>query len=376
MRVNIYGMGFVGLTLATSFAKDSTLKVTGVDTNPQVIASLKEGKSHIYEKGIEELIPKVEYSLVASEAEAHIICVGTPSKVTLGSVEKVVEAIRPHLRKGDMLILRSTVPVGTTRKIASLLPQVEVAFAPERTMAGKALEELATLPQIIGGSERCVWLFKKLTKDIVLVSDYETAEMIKLVANCWRAWQFAFPNQLALDCTTLGVDVHEILEAGSYKYPRSTIPSPGFTGGPCLTKDPAIYAAQFSARIHPFWRAQMMNTNTVQEWLAKVLPVTFFDGGLHVGVVGRSFKKGTNDVRDSFCDLLDTYGLVKYDWWDPLVEGGVSWEDVWTGKDVVILAHPTTVEALTAPKRMSPDGIILDLWGMNKPSPSLKVFGA
>jgi UDP-N-acetyl-D-mannosaminuronic acid dehydrogenase len=384
MIVVIHGLGYVGLTLAAVLSKIPDVEVIGVDSDLQKVASLQAGQSYIYEPGLDySVLKNITFSSIPDQGDVHIICVGTPAVGTTDGVLQVGNGLRPILRPGDLVVLRSTVPVGTTRKLAALLPpQAEVAYAPERTLAGNALKELTTLPQIVAGSSKAVFLFKRMTSGNVVIADnFETAEMVKLVDNCWRAWTFAFANQLAYDCSTLGLDVQSVREVATHNYPRAqAMPVSGFTGGPCLTKDPLIYASMFPGS-HPFEQARSVNRHILFRWISDLNlfgpgSLKVWDSELRIGVIGRSFKKDppTNDDRDSFSAWLDL-NEINHDWWDPILKGS-DWDATWRDKDLVILAHPMCVEGLKGPHLMADGGIILDLWGKNHPSRHIKVFGA
>jgi nucleotide sugar dehydrogenase len=174
-------------------------------------------------------------------------------------LRRACEMVGAALRPGALVVLRSTVPIGTTRGFVEPLLETlsgltagadfHLAFAPERTIEGKALQELSTLPQVIGGLdedsvEATVALFRELTPTIVRVSSLEAAEMVKLVNNCFRDVVFAFSNQMAQVARAYGADIVEVIKAANQGYPRDPVPlpSPG-VGGPCLTKDPFILAA-------------------------------------------------------------------------------------------------------------------------------------
>ena len=266
-EVCIVGLGYVGLTLAVSLA-DVGFKVVGVDKNKEIIQSLKRGEAHFHEVGLNALLNYhinkslfVTASLDSVDSDVYIICVDTPvdenHKPNMENFKDACISVSDVLKKEDLVIVRSTVPVGTSRNIA--LPILEkqseltggrdfyLASAPERTVAGKALEELRRLPQIVGGldivsSELTSNLFKKLTPTIINVDSLEAAELIKLVDNTFRDYIFAYSNELALICDRLNLDTVKVIRAANNGYARNRIPvpSPG-VGGSCLTKDPYIF---------------------------------------------------------------------------------------------------------------------------------------
>ena len=167
-------------------------------------------------------------------------------------IENVAREVAANLKDGDLVIMRSTVKLGTTRAIVLPLLKAsgksfDLAFCPERTLEGKALIELHQLPQIVGGMTdaamvRASQLFQFITPTVVRVSDVETAEMIKLIDNAQRDVAFAYANEVARACDAVGVSAAEVIQAGKLGYPRTNLPMPGLVGGPCLEKDPHILA--------------------------------------------------------------------------------------------------------------------------------------
>lgn len=266
-EVCIIGLGYVGLTLAVSLA-DVGFRVVGVDKNKSVIQSLQRGNAHFHEVGLDALLGFhvnksffVKSALDSEDSDVYIICVDTPigreRKANTKNFEDACLLVGKILKKEDLVIVRSTVPVGTCRNI--VLPNLEkssgligggdfyVACAPERTVAGKALEELRKLPQIVGGldtasAELTSNLFRNLTPTIVNVDSLEVAEMIKLIDNTFRDFIFAYSNELALICDRLNLDTVKLIRAANEGYSRNRIPmpSPG-VGGSCLTKDTYIF---------------------------------------------------------------------------------------------------------------------------------------
>lgn len=275
-HVVVLGLGYVGLTLALIMA-DSGYNVTGVDVDADRVEALRRGESYIHEVGLPEMLReyigknfRVRTDMPES-ADVFLVSVGTPVKAPPGGgrpapdlsyLKASCRMIAPLLRPGGLVTLRSTVPVGTTRGV--VLAHLEeltglkggrdfhLAFAPERTVEGKAQAELRTLPQVIGGldedsAEAAVALFREITPTIVRVSSLEAAEMVKLINNSFRDLIFSFSNEVAQLSSKHGVDAVEAIKAANQGYPRDPVPlpSPG-VGGPCLTKDPYIFAAAAS----------------------------------------------------------------------------------------------------------------------------------
>jgi UDP-N-acetyl-D-mannosaminuronic acid dehydrogenase len=261
-NICIIGLGFVGLTVALSLAKKG-FNIVGVEKNKSIIKLLQSGKSHFYEPGIQNLLKKmiknkkiIFLSMIPKiiNLNTFIITVGTPidknKKIITQHIENVAKELTLVLKNDDLVILRSTVGVGVTRKIVlpilqSKAKKIYLSFCPERTLEGKAMQELMYLPQIIGGLDKVSILkssqiFQKLTKKIIQVSSIETAELIKLVDNSNRDVFFAYANEIAKICDGYGVSAAEVIRKGKKNYPRTNLPSPGLVGGPCLEKDPHI----------------------------------------------------------------------------------------------------------------------------------------
>ena len=262
-QVCVIGLGYVGLTLAVVMA-DVGFQVLGVEIRDEVCNALASGMAHFSEPGLEQRLQRVIRSGHFKFAKripfdvgcaVYIITVGTPlsadGKARMDMVQNVAREVALHLREGDLVIMRSTMKLGTTRSVVMPLleaagKQFDLAFCPERTLEGKALTELRQLPQIVGGSNaatvRASQLFSYLTPTVIRVSDLETAEMIKLIDNTHRDVAFAFANEVARACDAVGVSAAEVIQSGKLGYSRTNVPMPGLVGGPCLQKDPHIFA--------------------------------------------------------------------------------------------------------------------------------------
>lgn len=261
-NICVIGLGYVGLTLAVVLAEKG-FKVLSIERSKDILDILRQGRAHFYEKGLDFLLKKyLNKSLFLFESipttetiNAYIIAVGTPiddnKKPNLEYIIETVKEISKNLKDEQIIILRSTVPIGTCREI--VLPILKetnrrfyLAFCPERTTEGKALEELRTLPQIIGGLDeesvdRATDIFRKVTCTTIEVDSLENAEMNKIMDNTYRDLIFAYANEMSLICKKLGLDGNKVIEAANLGYPRTNIPIPGFVGGTCLLKDPWIF---------------------------------------------------------------------------------------------------------------------------------------
>ena len=271
MRIGIIGLGYVGLTLGVAAAAKG-IDVYGVETDQHIKDCLKENRAHFFEPGLDNLIKRnnnktfhvVETFPKDVKFDAFIITVGTPLKKVDGKkqeepnfeyIKSALEGTVKDVYDGSQLIvLRSTVSVGTTRKV--VLPflaklcgkpaeDILVAMCPERTLEGKAVNELSNLPQIISGNnqesiEIAQKLFRIMTPCVVEAKSLEEAELIKLYCNVYRDMSFAIGNVFCMAAQEFGVDGISAIEHANYGYARSNIAQPGFVAGPCLEKDAYI----------------------------------------------------------------------------------------------------------------------------------------
>jgi UDP-N-acetyl-D-mannosaminuronic acid dehydrogenase len=333
-NVCVVGLGYVGLTLAVALAQKG-FNVTGVEINPTVLTALQNNKAHFVEHGFDAVLSeqlvtgqlRVATEIPENNCTVYIITVGTPivnHAVNLSSIQKVSEQISKRLKAGDLVILRSTVKVGATREIVkTILDRAQVpyclAMCPERTLEGKALQELSHLPQIVAGIDdeslhRAATFFSMLTATVVKVSSLETAELAKLVNNTQRDLNFAFANEVALMAETLKLNVNEIIHAVNHHYPRSHLAKPGVVGGPCLTKDPYIYAESVA---HTDFTPQIalagrhLNETLVKKAVNKINQLSQKESwsqhkNQKIAILGLAFKgvPETDDTRDSLALLL------------------------------------------------------------------------
>jgi UDP-N-acetyl-D-mannosaminuronic acid dehydrogenase len=322
--VAVVGLGRVGLPLALSFA-DRGLEVVGVDRQDAVLDQLAAGHMPFRETGTQELLERVldggrfdrtKVVQDAARADHIVLTLHTPSyshiEIDISQVRGVVDDLLPVLREGHSLILRSTVAPGTTEWVAGYIEQrrgfkvgeeLFVAHVPERIAENHFLEEIATLPCIVGGvgegsGARAAELFEVFGTEIVQTTPVQ-AELAKIWTNILRYTQFALPNLLMMECEQYGANVFDVIELINHDYPRGGIAQPGLTAGACLRKDFTFSEERSSApgmllavsRVH----------ETVPVFLVKGLKSRL--GGslrdLKVAVLGLTFKRGSDDVRDS-----------------------------------------------------------------------------
>ena len=332
MNILIVGCGFVGLTVGASFAS-ARHDTYCLDINSLIVDTINSGKAHFYEPGLNDLISEhlnknLFCSLDISDFsdiifDAVIISVGTPvinvndeKTINISPIKNALESIAGSINPSTLVVLRSTVKVGITRGLiadylSNLLniskDHLKLAFCPERTVEGNALNELKELPQIISGinpeSVRSASsLFSSISKELVVVSSLEAAELVKLFNNTYRDSLFAISNLFNLIAQSFQLDGYEIINASNYNYPRSKISSPGFVGGPCLTKDAHILLDGMKNDLGSFVRhARQLNSelpSVIATWAEK----QYLSGNFScISISGLAFKgvPATSDVRDS-----------------------------------------------------------------------------
>jgi UDP-N-acetyl-D-mannosaminuronic acid dehydrogenase len=360
------GGGHVGLPLSLTLAQ-AGLCVGILDINQGTLDRIAEGEMPFMENGADALLHEVLASgrLVLSTDNAIIqrtrqliVVVGTPVDEFLGPsmtiFEKTVDQIAPHLQRGTLVVMRSTVYPGTTGYVAGHLKrrgcEVDVAFCPERIAEGHALEELRSLPQIIGADEphagdRAEQLFHVIASKTVRTTSKE-AELAKLFTNTWRYMKFAVANQFFMIADQAGVDYTNILRAIREDYPRAQdLPGPGFAAGPCLFKD-TMQLSAFTSDHFPMGQAAMQVNEGLPAYIVAALQRRY--GGLEgktIGIMGMAFKAESDDTRASL-----SYKLRKLLAWagarvlctDPFVEDPrlVPLERVIAESDVLVLGAP------------------------------------
>jgi UDP-N-acetyl-D-mannosaminuronic acid dehydrogenase len=326
--ISVIGLGRVGLPLALCFA-DKGLHVLGIDHDQQLLASLREGRMPWAEEGTQALLDRVgrtgrlelsDRAADAAQAEDIVITIGTPSfshvESDLRQVRAAVDDLLPLLRPGHSLILRSTIAPGTTEYVAGYLEKrrdlrvgedVFVAHAPERIAAGRFLKEISSLPCIIGGvgessTERAASLFEVFGAPIVRTTPVQ-AELAKIWTNILRYATFALPNLLMMDCESYGANVFEVIELINHDYPRGGIALPGMTAGTCLRKDFAFSEERSHAP------GMLLAVSRVNEGVPLFLVEGIKRrlgtlGSRKVAVLGLTFKRDTDDERDSLSPKL------------------------------------------------------------------------
>jgi UDP-N-acetyl-D-mannosaminuronic acid dehydrogenase len=388
--VSVIGLGRIGLPLALSFA-DAGLSVLGVDNDKDVLAAVDARRMPHKEPGAQELLDRVDLELSgraadAARADAIVLTLGTPAfshiEIDMSDVRSVLDDLLPVLRQGQLLVLRSTVAPGTTEFVAGYLEKHRgftvgedffVAHVPERIAADRFVEEIGTLPCIVGGvgeasAERAERLFERLGAPIVVTTPVQ-AELAKIWTNILRYATFALPNLLMMDCERYGANVFDVVELINRDYPRGGMALPGLTAGTCLRKDFTFSEEKSNAP------GMLLGVSRVHE----SVPLFLVDGVKRrlgslrerkVAVLGLAFKRDTDDERDSLSHKL--IRLLERELADVAVHDPVvatptaSFEEAVTGAAVVMVAtnHSafSTADALRAIAEHAADCLVVDPW--------------
>ena len=382
--VVIGGCGHVGLPLALAFA-DRGMQVAAYDIDPLAVAKVTSGQMPFDEPGAPEVLARALAAgtltastdpTVVSRAEHVVVVIGTPVDEHLNPgphvVPEAVEALAPHLRPGQLLVLRSTVYPGVTalveRRLAQLAVEVDVAFCPERIAEGKALHELFELPQIVSARngeamQRARKLFEALTAETVELLP-EEAELAKLFTNTYRYLKFALANQLYMMANDFGLDYERIRQGLTYNYPRAAdLPAAGFAAGPCLLKD-TMQLAAFNNNNFVLGHAAMMVNEGLPLYLVDRLSRNYDLSVMTVGILGMAFKGESDDIRSSLAYKLKRIlrfkaaGVLCADPYVTVDASLVPQQDLLARADLVIIGAPhrcyAEIEA-TQP--------VIDIWG-------------
>jgi UDP-N-acetyl-D-mannosaminuronic acid dehydrogenase len=324
------------------------------------------------------------------EADAYLICVGTPV-VDDGALERATREVADHMRDDALVIVRSTVRVGTTRKVVKPILEAsgkrfDLAYCPERTVEGNALEELRTLPQISAADDfRTRWRAYEVFEHLgVLCSQafsFEAGEAAKLLANAWRSVTFAFSNEVALLAEEDGFSAREAIAVANFNYPRCQIPAPGPVGGPCLPKDVKLLTLpQMRGGYSVLHASAVLNSPAViATSIARAIDARGVGGS--IAVLGTAFKglPETDDTRDSpglrIAALLAT-NYANITTIDPVAPADQCkfYPDDAFDVIVVVTNHPFWRET-ALDERLLVDGFIYDCCGAVAASPRVVRWG-
>ena len=334
--ISIIGLGYIGLPTAAVLASYMG-NVIGVDVNPRVVDAVNTGITRTAEPGLatllEEVRSKGQLHAVTQPEPADVFIIAVPTPITkeckpdMGCVKAAIQSIAPVVQKGNLIVLESTSPVGTTAQIAAWLaetrldlsfPQqagdeadVQIAYCPERILPGKMLDELISNDRVVGGmsekaSAMAVALYKIFVKGQIVTTNAHTAEMCKLVENSFRDLNIAFANELSMICDNVNVDVWELIALAN-RHPRVNILRPGIgVGGHCIAVDPWFLIDSKPEEAMLIRKAREANNRKIQWVLNKIdkkLALNFQKNGLdtsgNIACFGLTYKEDVDDLRES-----------------------------------------------------------------------------
>ena len=325
-EVVMVGLGYIGLPTAALIAQNKTY-VHGVDVNSKVVETINAGKIHIIEPELDKAVANaVEGGYLRAdvepvEANTYLIVVPTPFKgknePDISFVEAATKAVLPLLKEGDLYIIESTSPIGTTEKMMQLIfserPELEgklyIAYCPERVLPGNVMYELVHNDRVIGGvneesTEKAVSFYKQFIKGELHKTNARTAEMCKLVENSSRDVQIAFANELSIICDKADINVWELINLAN-KHPRVNILQPGCgVGGHCIAVDPYFIVADYPMESQIIGKAREIN-NYKSFWCAEKVQTAKLEFELkhgrkpNIALMGLAFKPNIDDLRES-----------------------------------------------------------------------------
>jgi UDP-N-acetyl-D-mannosaminuronic acid dehydrogenase len=328
-KIAVFGLGYVGLPVSAAFASRG-FEVSGIEVQPTIVETINSGRIHIVEPDLDMLVQaavsagKLRATLKPEPADAFIIAVPTPFKEgnepDLRYVEQATRMIAPLLKKGDLIVLESTSPVGATEQICAwvgeqrpdlILPDpnrenadIHIAHCPERVLPGSVLRELVDNDRIVGGiSPRCAEaaaeLYQSFVKGEMHLTNARTAELAKLVENAFRDVNIAFANELSIICEKLNVNVWDLIELAN-RHPRVNIlkPGPG-VGGHCIAVDPWFIIAAAKDQAKVMRAARDVNDGKPFKVVEKIKAASARLRQPVIACLGLSYKNDIDDMRES-----------------------------------------------------------------------------
>lgn len=394
------GLGYIGLPTAI-IAANSGIEVYGVDVNPDVVAKTNAKQLHFVEPGLQQMLEQVidngmlHADVAPIECDAYFIVVPTPFKgdhqPDVSYVEAATRTVTPLLKEGDLFVIESTSPVGTTEAMASMIykarPELDglihIAYCPERVLPGNVIYELVHNDRVIGGmteraTDRACEFYSQFVKGKLHHTNARTAEMCKLTENSSRDVQIAFANELSMICERAGINVWNLIELAN-KHPRVNILQPGCgVGGHCIAVDPYFITAAYPEEAQIIAKARQIN-NYKAQWCAERVKNAMLQFELDhhrkpcVAMMGLAFKPNIDDLRESPAKRIVTevmQGMSNAD--IMVVEPNIkdhkvfkltNYQEAYDRADVVVMltAHD---EFKTLPWR--DDKVILDFCGIFK----------
>lgn len=400
MKACFIGLGYIGLPTAIIAARNG-VEAVGVDVNPEVVDKVNAAELHIVEPGLgfllRDTVSAGSLRAVAKpeEADAFFIVVPTPFKgdyePDTSYVEAATRSVIPFLKEGDLFVIESTSPIGTTEQMAAIIfeerpelkDKIYIAYCPERVLPGNVIYELVHNDRVIGGinpesTEKAIEFYSRFVEGKLFATNSRTAEMCKLTENSSRDVQIAFANELSLICDKAGINVWELIELAN-RHPRVNILRPGCgVGGHCIAVDPYFITSAYPEEAKLIAQARSTN-NFKAEWCAEKVINAILRFELDnkrkpvVAMMGLAFKPDIDDLRESPARRITTEVMnSRHDATILVVEPNVSqhpvfkltpYEEAYEAADIVVFLTAHTPFKELAP---DPDKVILDFCGVFK----------
>ena len=333
MKACFMGLGYIGLPTSIIAAKNG-IQILGVDIDPKVVEKTNAGELHIIEPGMEELLKDVvmsgmfRASTKPEVCDAYFMVVPTPFKGNhepdISYVEAATRSVIPYLKEGDLYVIESTSPVGTTELMANIIyterpelkDKIYIAYCPERVLPGNVIYELVHNDRVIGGlnprsTEKAICFYSQFVKGTLHKTNARTAEMCKLTENSSRDVQIAFANELSLICDKASINVWELISLAN-KHPRVNILQPGCgVGGHCIAVDPYFITSDFPVESQLIGKAREIN-NYKSFWCAEKVKNAMLEFELQhhrkpiIAMMGLAFKPNIDDLRESPAKYITT----------------------------------------------------------------------
>lgn len=400
MKACFMGLGYIGLPTAIIAAKHG-VEILGVDINPKVVEMTNQGKLHIVEPGMEEMLQEVvkngqlRASTTPEESDAYFMVVPTPFKgdhePDISYVESATRMVVPFLKEGDLYVIESTSPVGTTDTMAELIfslrpelkDKIYIAYCPERVLPGNVIYELVHNDRVIGGmneasTKKAQEFYGQFVQGTLHPTNCKTAEMCKLTENSSRDSQIAFANELSIICDKAGINVWELIALAN-KHPRVNILQPGCgVGGHCIAVDPYFISSVFPKEARMIAMAREVN-NYKADWCVEKVKNAMLRFELDhqrkpvVAMMGLAFKPNIDDLRESPAKYIATKVMQGCNNADILVvEPNIAshnvfkltpYDEAYEKADIVVLL---TAHNEFKTLQWSDDKVILDFCGIFK----------
>ncbi|MDM5154205.1 UDP-N-acetyl-D-mannosamine dehydrogenase [Bacillus sp. DX1.1] len=331
MKTCVVGLGYIGLPIASLLASQG-YQVHGVDIDEEVVRTIRNGDTHIIERDLDcivkEAVQNGTLTVSTKPIQADVFIISVPTPITkyyepdVSYVKNAVDSIIPVLKEGDLVIIESTCPVGTTEMVADVIEQkrlditvqgsnkgneksrIYVAYCPERVLPGHILQELKMNDRVVGGmnedsTRKAKDFYKGFVKGNLLETNARTAEMVKLTENSFRDVNIAFANELSIICDQLQIDVWELISLANH-HPRVNIlqPGPG-VGGHCIAVDPWFIVNSAPEQSKLIYTARIVNDNKMYHVVQKIREQAVKFSTPTIACFGLSFKANIDDLRES-----------------------------------------------------------------------------